>query len=118
MRSGRLGPLVEGGLPGVLAQELPRRRQRRLRLAHREVRRLAGPELGPHRLGRLRHVPKIRKERSLKSPLRRQTAPNSHRRLDLHRRGRLDDVVDILHLDRIAQDGSHHFSISMSRNNE
>ena len=56
MRSGRLGPLVEGGLARVLAQELLGRRQRRLRLAHREVRRLAGPELGPDGLGRLRHI--------------------------------------------------------------
>ena len=70
MRPGRLGPLVEGGLPGVLAQELPRRRQRRLRLAHREVRRLAGPELGPHRLGRLRDVPEMRKGRSVTFPKR------------------------------------------------
>ena len=106
---------MEGGLPGVLAQELSRRRQRRLRLTHREVRRLAGPELGAHGLGRLRDVPEMRKERYLTCSKRHQNAPNSHRRFDLHRRGRLDDVVDILHLDRIAQDGSHHFSISMSR---
>ena len=59
MRPRRLGPLVEGGLPGVLPQKLFRRRERRLRLAHGEVRRLAGLVLGPHGLGRLRHIPEI-----------------------------------------------------------
>ena len=50
MRPRRLGPLVEGGLPGVLPQELLRRGQRRLRLAHGEVRGLAGLVLSPHGL--------------------------------------------------------------------